>query len=94
MKVRLKTIYAGPGGTALPGQEIDISADEARALIPRYAELIGGNISAPWQEKPTDDPAPQAAETSSARGFKCKICGESFTNPRTLGTHKKTHETG
>ena len=33
MKIRLKTIMAGPGGSAGPGDVVDVPDDEASALI-------------------------------------------------------------
>lgn len=32
MKVKMKSIKAGPSGNAMPGETIDISAEEAKAL--------------------------------------------------------------
>jgi len=33
MRVRVKTIYAGPHGSAGPGDEIDLPDEQAQALI-------------------------------------------------------------
>lgn len=42
MKIRMKTLAAGPAGVYRPGQEVDLPADEARALIEGgYAEAVG-----------------------------------------------------
>lgn len=46
MKIRLKTIMAGPGGAAGPGDVVDVPDDEASALIE------GGYATA------VDEPAP------------------------------------
>ncbi|MFM2345357.1 MAG: hypothetical protein RL654_110 [Pseudomonadota bacterium] len=46
MKIRLKTIMAGPGGSAGPGDVVDVPDDEAAALIE------GGYASA------VDEPTP------------------------------------
>ncbi len=41
MKIRLKTLMAGPEGVFLPGSVIEVSPEEARALIAGgYAETV------------------------------------------------------
>lgn len=41
MKIRMKTLAAGPDGILSPGQEVDLPADKARALIEGgYAEAV------------------------------------------------------
>jgi len=40
VKVRMKTIFAGVQGTCLPGQEIEVTKEQARALVPTYADLV------------------------------------------------------
>jgi len=54
MKVRLKTLMAGPEGVFLPGSVIEVSSEEARALI-------AGGFAEPAEQpgKPeAADPAP------------------------------------
>lgn len=45
MKVKLRTIYASPKRTAYPGDEIEVSAEEAKELIDgRYAVPVGATM--------------------------------------------------
>lgn len=62
-KVKLSTIYASPTLTAQPGETIDVSAAEAKALIDgRYGDAADGERRSPKREKAT---AP-AAQTATA----------------------------
>lgn len=43
MKVRMKTTYAGPLGTCVAGDELDVSAEQAALLVHgHYAEYVIG----------------------------------------------------
>ena len=53
MKIRLKTLMAGPGGVFLPGSVIEVSPEEARALIAGgYAEAVPRPAAPPQNEPP------------------------------------------
>lgn len=40
IKIRMLTCYAGPTGTANPGEIRNVSAEEAAVLVPEFAERI------------------------------------------------------
>ena len=51
MRVRMKTLYAGPAGVIHPGKECDISADAGQALISGgYADAVGMPEKVPGYE--------------------------------------------
>lgn len=56
-KVRLSTIYASPTRTAQPGETIDVSAEEAKALVEgRYGDAVDSERRSPRREKATAPP--------------------------------------
>jgi hypothetical protein len=58
MKIRLKTLMAGPGGVVRPGEVVDLPGDQARELIAGgFAELA---------EKPKPEPPPIKTATAEA----------------------------
>lgn len=59
MRVRFKTISAGPKGAIFPGDLLDVSESEARMLVERgYAEYV-----TPPAEKPAEEPEKEAETT-------------------------------
>ena len=69
MRVRMKSIYAGPNGTVLPGAEKELSKKEAEGLIAAgYAEKVAETTQ---EKKETPEPketatAPRAEENTMA----------------------------
>ena len=67
IKVRMKTIYAGPEGTCQPGKEIDLDKEEAQSLVK------GGYAEYATKEKPVAretavvEPPENTAEIPSSR---------------------------
>ena len=62
MQIKLLALIAGPEGVFHPGQIIDVSAENARALIDgRYAELVGGGVET------AQAPAATSIETTELR---------------------------
>ncbi len=58
MKIRLKTLMAGPDGVFLPGSVIEVSPEEARALFAGgYAEPVPRPAALPKEEPPTVETA-------------------------------------
>jgi hypothetical protein len=58
MKIRLKTLMAGPDGVFPPGSVIEVSPEEARALIAGgYAESVPRPAVAPKAEPPAVETA-------------------------------------
>lgn len=56
MKVKLRTIYAGPQGNGQPGDTLDLPVEDADALVKgRYAEYV---VTAPPVSEPEPDPPP------------------------------------
>lgn len=56
MRVRFKSISAGPNGVRLPGQEFEVSDEEGFALIEgRYAELVVPEEAELEDQSPADD---------------------------------------
>ena len=63
MKIRLKTIMAGPGGSAGPGDVVDVPDDEASALIEGgYATAVDEPTPAPKKLARRATPAPDGDE--------------------------------
>ena len=62
MKVKLKTLMAGPGGCFQPGETIDVKEAEARALVSGgFAEAVGK-----WPKKePPKEPDKAPGETGT-----------------------------
>lgn len=66
MRVKLKTIYAGPNGTKQPGAEMDVSDAEAKALINGgYAVEMPVIVAEPAAE-PDRAEAPESAMLDGA----------------------------
>lgn len=61
MRIRLRTLMAGPGGVRQPGEVFDATEDEAFALVlGRYAEFVdppapGLGTTLPADEDPEED---------------------------------------
>ena len=57
VKVRMKTIYAGPDGTCSPGKTIDLSKEEAGDLVKGgYAEYAAAVKSVPKETAVIEPP--------------------------------------
>jgi len=67
MRIRMKTIAAGPHFTAVPGQAIDVPDDQGRDLSEgHYAEEAMDPAPAPAQTDSAADQAAQAGQGASA----------------------------
>lgn len=65
MRVRMKSLMAGPAGVAQPGQVIDLAAAEAYDLIERgYAEQVDD----PAAVERAIAPPPESADLPRRRG--------------------------
>ena len=66
MKVKMLTLMAGPDGTFQPGQEIDVSAKQGKALIDgKFAERVERPKTKAKPETATD---PEAETRETATG--------------------------
>jgi hypothetical protein len=66
MRVRMRTTYAGPGGTARAGATIDVDDEEAAMLIDRgYAEAIDGDASGTEAENANTEAGAAAGDGAS-----------------------------
>lgn len=64
MRVRFKTISAGPKGALFPGDLLDVSESEAKVLVERgYAEYL---TPPPAPEPPAEQPAEESEEIQPA----------------------------
>lgn len=70
MKVKLKTVYAGPRGNCGPGSVIDLPADEAKGLIDGdYAEKVEKpRPTAKVEPEAPKDEEPEKDEKSKRKG--------------------------
>jgi hypothetical protein len=63
MKIRLKTILAGPDFNGQPGEELNIPEEDAKLMIKGgYAEAVEGKEEEEEEKKETED-AGQATQT-------------------------------
>lgn len=80
MRVRMKTLAAGPGGIVRPGTEIDLPAPEAEALVASgQAEAVGparGAAGRGGAAASRETAVAPPAETRAKRGGKRKGAGD------------------
>jgi hypothetical protein len=72
MRVKLRTIMAGPSGTFQPGQIADLHDDQAHALVAGgYADLVDDPVKATIGPPPVEaamlEEAPETAVTRRGR---------------------------
>lgn len=60
MKVKMRTIMAGPGVAAQPGEVIEVSSEVG-------ASLVQGGYAEPVKEQPVETATVSAAETAAVR---------------------------
>ncbi len=81
MRVRMKTQYAGPGGSAGPGSTIDLEDAEANGLIAGgYAEAVPAEPQLPLEPVAAEEHAAELATAAPA---------ETAQSPRGRRTYTK-----
>lgn len=79
MKVKMKTVYAGPGGNCPVGGEIDVDAEEGKALI------AGGYATKVVDEQPAKSPRKRkSAPVETAALSPAGEPTETATNPENV----------